>query len=165
MIIPLNSLLDRLFPLHSVLLEFCLIPCFGTYSCISLFCLIICVYFYVLCALDTFPNFREVALCRKCLKHTLLWSAERYALGVPFTWALSALLLWQDWFLWVHWQGGPTSGPLGCQCSMPVWLPHMALLAHSWHGWLCGLGVPGLQQHWLRKISRRRIYRFYSVYT
>ena len=44
----LELFMDRLSSLRLVLsLRFCFIPLFGTYSSVSSFCLIICVYFYI----------------------------------------------------------------------------------------------------------------------
>ena len=59
---------DCLSPLHlGLLLEFCFVLSFRTYSSFSSFCLIFCAYFYVLGRSVTFLNLREVALCRRHL--------------------------------------------------------------------------------------------------
>ena len=62
----LEPLLGRLFILlHLVLfMRFCVIYLFGTYFSLSLFYLILCVYFYVLGILAMFTNLGEMILCR-----------------------------------------------------------------------------------------------------
>ena len=58
---------ECLSPLHLILfLRFCLVLLFGTYSSVSSFCLILCFYFHAFGRLVTFPNLREVILCRRC---------------------------------------------------------------------------------------------------
>ena len=52
---------DRLSPLHLVLVRFYLILSFGTYSSVTSFCIILCFYFYVVDRLVMFLG--EMALC------------------------------------------------------------------------------------------------------
>ena len=77
--------MNCLSPLCLVLPGFCLVSSFGTYSSVSLFCLVFCVY--VLGRSVTLPNLGKVALCRKCPMRPSsippLWSPDLYAQGVP----------------------------------------------------------------------------------
>ena len=110
MIITLNSLLDRLLTSTSFsFLRFNFVLSFGTYSSISLFCQIICVYFYVLGRLVTFPDLGEMALCRRCPvkpSSTLPSGHQMYDLGVPPMWTVWAHPLQQVQLLWVHCRQG-----------------------------------------------------------
>ena len=59
---------------------------FGTYSSVSSFGLILCVYFYAVMSV-MFPNLGELAFCRNISygnqQHTPLWSPETYTLEIP----------------------------------------------------------------------------------
>lgn len=62
----LKSLLDRsLLPPCLILLVFYIILSFGTHSSFTSFCLIFSFYFYTLSRLVMFPDFGEVALCKR----------------------------------------------------------------------------------------------------
>lgn len=66
MIVTFNSLSSGLLmPTVNLFLRFCLLSFFGTYSSLSSFWLILCVYFYVSCKLVTFTNSGEVRLYRR----------------------------------------------------------------------------------------------------
>ena len=112
----------------------------GTYSSVSSFCLVFCVY--VLGRSVTLPNLGKVALCRKCPGRPSstppLWSPDLYAQVVPPVWTFSCgragycgctsgrgrSLAWLTAACW--WVGpGPGAGAsplMGWGGQVPVWL-------------------------------------------
>ena len=134
---------DCLSPFCLVLfLRFCLAS-IGTYSFVSLFCLIFCVCFYVLGKSATSPSL-EVALCRKCpvgLRSAIppdhqshvLKGCHLHELRVPSCCDRATAAAAMYWWAWLT-PGttmGPTPAVVGCwggTCpqngctAQPLWL-------------------------------------------
>lgn len=132
MIITLNYLLGRLLisTLFSFPVKCCFVSLFRTYFFVSLFCLIICIYLYVLGKSGKFADLGEMVLCIWCL----MWPSSTLSYHQSCMLEVPPCVL-----CWPSCCGGVIMRMVMGRLPL-AWLATSPLVGGAWiqHSWLCG---------------------------